>query len=489
MQMLGADHIRCWLGVPLIASDRVVGIYSIDRYLPGSLTAQDARLAETLAATAATAIERALLFAQLQDERTLLAQRVAERTADLSLANAELARAARLKDEFLANMSHELRTPLNAILTRAEALEEAIYGPVTPRQTETLHGIAESGQHLLSMINDILDLSKIEAGRFVVAYDTLDVALLCHACLRMITQIAQAKRVSITYDIDMRVETMRADERRLKQILVNLLSNAVKFTPEGGAVGLEVRGDGEWQAVTFTVWDTGIGIAADDLPKLFEPFVQVDSQLARAYEGTGLGLALVLQLTQAHGGSVSVESTPGQGSRFSVTLPWIAEGRQADDTPAAAAADQPLPEPDPPPVTTGPGNLTRARPRILLAEDNEANIDTLRDHLLAKGYDITVARNGSEAVVRAQEERPDVILMDIQMPGMDGLEAIRRLRAEPAMRAIPILALTALAMPGDRERCLSAGADDYLSKPVSLRLLQQTIDAHLQRGRQGSEPA
>ncbi|NTU78112.1 MAG: GAF domain-containing protein, partial [Chloroflexales bacterium] len=277
--MLGPDHIHCWLGVPLIAGNTVVGIYSIDRQRPNSITEADVRLAETLAATAATAIERAQLFAQVQDERGLLARRVAERTADLSLANAELARAARLKDEFLATMSHELRTPLNSILGRAEALQEAIYGPVTPQQVGALHGITESGQHLLALINDILDLSKIESGRLSLECNTLKVDLLGTMALRMVAQLALVKQIALTSSFDGQVQRLVADERRLKQILVNLLANAVKFTPEGGQVGLEVRGNPEQQTMSFTVWDTGIGIAAEDMPRLFQPFVQLDSRL------------------------------------------------------------------------------------------------------------------------------------------------------------------------------------------------------------------
>ncbi|NTU81113.1 MAG: response regulator, partial [Chloroflexales bacterium] len=223
-----------------------------------------------------------------------------------------------------------------------------------------------------------------------------------------------------------------------------------------------------------TVWDSGIGIAAEDLPKLFQPFVQLDSRLSRQDPGTGLGLALVLRLAEAHGGSVAVESTPGQGSRFSVTLPWSPTDPPATPTQTTAASDTARPGSDP--LAPKP-----RRARILLAEDNEATIDTLGDYLRAKGYDLFVARTGREALARAQEEQPDVILMDMHMPEIDGLETIRLLRGEAGMGAVPIIAVTALAMPGDRERCLAAGASDYLPKPVNLRTLIATIEAHRQR--------
>lgn len=283
--------------------------------------------------------------------------------------------------------------------------------------------------------------------------------------------------------LDNTIETIPADERRLKQILVNLLSNAIKFTPAGGKVGLNVQADAERQSLTFTVWDTGIGIGEEDQERLFKPFVQIDSQLNRQYEGTGLGLALVLRLAQAHSGGVALTSAPGQGSRFSVTLPWVpeqhadqAEPKPITATQASAIIERALL------IEDSPSAIEQARtpsPRILLVEDNQATITMMQDYLHTKGYAMVIARNGGEALLRANESAPALILMDIQMPGMDGLEAIRRIRAHESLQAIPIIALTALAMPGDRERCLQAGADDYLAKPVNLRGLLATIQSHM----------
>ncbi|NTU85150.1 MAG: response regulator, partial [Chloroflexales bacterium] len=430
------------------------------------------------------AIERQRLRDQLEratqdlsKERTLLALRVAERTADLRRANAELARAARLKDEFLANMSHELRTPLGAILGFAEVLSEQIHGPLSPKQLDTVRSITTSGQHLLAMITDILDLSKVEVGTLTIERTGIEIALVGQAAVQMVVQSAYKKQLKLTTAYDPQVEVIVADERRLKQILVNLLSNAVKFTPAGGTVGLEVRGDPEAQTVTFTVSDTGIGISAEDQAQLFQPFVQLDSALNRQYEGTGLGLALVLRLAELHGGSVALESQPGQGSRFQITLPWVVPRTDGGEPLLAAAPASHLTALDQPPAQT-PG--AAAPPRILLAEDSEENIRVLRDYLSAHGYEVTVARNGIEAVAEVEAQRPDAILMDIQMPVMDGLEATHRLR-EAGLERVPIIALTALAMAGDRERCLAAGADDYLPKPVQLRTLLETIERHRQR--------
>lgn len=240
----------------------------------------------------------------------------------ISLANAELARASRLKDEFLAGMSHELRTPLNAILGLSEALLEEIFGPLTEDQQDQLKTIEQSGKHLLELINDILDLSKVESGKMELDIQPVDIRELCYSSINFIRQQAHHKRIKISTLIDPDVAEVELDERRIRQVLVNLLSNAVKFTPEGGAVELQVRADAFRDAIEFHVTDTGIGIASDNIDKLFQPFVQLDSSLSRRYAGTGLGLALVRRITELHGGSVALESEEGKGSRFSVTLPW-----------------------------------------------------------------------------------------------------------------------------------------------------------------------
>jgi len=257
---------------------------------------------------------------------------------------------------------------------------------------------------------------------------------------------------------------VHADERRLIQILVNLLDNAVKFTPAGGTVGLEVTANQEQAYIMFTVWDTGIGIAEADYARLFQPFTQIDGRLARQYEGVGLGLTLVRRLVELHGGSISVTSTPGQGSRFTVSLPWSSEENVVPLTTKA-------------PLTHLP-TWTQA-PRVVLAEDHEPTLTFYAELLTHQGCQVTVARTGAEAVAHVQAMHPNVVIMDIQMPGMDGLTAIQRIRATPNSAAVPILALTALAMPGDRERCLAAGANVYLAKPVSLRTLLATIQTML----------
>jgi CheY-like chemotaxis protein len=330
--------------------------------------------------------------------------------------------------------------------------------------------ISESGHHLLSLINDILDLARIEAGQIVLNIAEVDLKQVCQASLRMVNELALRKHQHVTLDVDDDIGSIWVDERRLKQILVNLLSNAVKFTPADGSLGLTVRGDRQEKRVMFTIWDKGIGIRQSDLTRLFRPFVQLDSRLSREAPGTGLGLALVAQMVRLHGGSVSVESQPGEGSRFIVTLPWE----------PALATDAELRM-----RSTGKFRAIRPeakdRPILLIIEDTREATVMMTDYLQLAGYQVLSARDALTGIETAQRTRPDLILLDVQLPGMDGLEAARRLRADPDFRTTPILALTALAMPGDRERCLAAGANDYLAKPVSLKKLAAMIEDYLLR--------
>ncbi|MDM8521727.1 PAS domain S-box protein, partial [Anaerolineales bacterium HSG6] len=235
--------------------------------------------------------------------------------------NSELQYANRLKDEFLANMSHELRAPLNSVLGMSEILTDEVFGPLNQEQYDSVQTILASGSHLLALINDILDLSKIEAGKFELEMETVSVSILCQSSLQFVKQMAFKKQIEV-YLPPLNDLYMQGDKRRLKQILINLLSNAVKFTPEGGRIGLEIDKDNDNNTLHLTVWDTGIGIAEEDMTRLFDPFIQLDAGLDRQHAGTGLGLALVCRLTEMHSGTILVKSTVGQGSRFTISLPW-----------------------------------------------------------------------------------------------------------------------------------------------------------------------
>jgi PAS domain S-box-containing protein len=384
---------------------------------------------------------------------------------NLRRTNEDLQRLARMKDEFLANMSHELRTPLNAVLGQAEAMGECIFGPITEEQRTALRTIEESGRHLLSLINDVLDITKSTVGRLELNLGTVPVEEVCQESLRLVREQARRKGLTVTYASDGQVPHVWADRRRLRQVLINLLANAHKFTPEGGRMGLEAtaRSGGE---VAFTVWDTGPGIAEADWQRIFEPFVQLDAGLDRRHEGSGLGLALVRRMVDLHHGRVELQSEVGKGSRFTVVL--------SVEPPSADSPPTPLPSmrtPTPVPTQGGPGCT------VLIADDSEANTRHLEEYLKAYGFHVLIVRNGEEAVRMCREVKPGVVLMDIQMPRLNGLDAIRQLRAAPDTANLSMVALTALAMPGDRERCMEAGADAYLSKPVRLSEVLEVVRA------------
>lgn len=295
---------------PMYRGEEIVGFHGISRDVTDQRDAQGA-------------LQRA------HDELEL---RVKERTAELTAANIHLARAARHKDEFLASMSHELRTPLSAVLGMSESLLEEVYGTVNEQQAKSLRTIEQSGRRLLELINDILDMAKIGAGRLKLNTRPISVKSTCESALRLVSQSAESKKLKLSSTVDSAVTILVADGQRMKQILANLLSNAVKFTPDGGSVGLEVVGHADQQVVAFTVWDTGIGITPEGLSSLFEPFVQLDGKLSRQYAGTGLGLSLVRHLAELHGGQVSAQSQVGKGSRFTVTIPWRETAQEEDDT-------------------------------------------------------------------------------------------------------------------------------------------------------------
>jgi len=398
-------------------------------------------------------------------DRDISIHKQAEET--LRLANLEMERGLRMKNEFLANMSHELRTPLNAILGISESLEEQIAGSLNEKQLKYIRVINESGRHLLELINDILDLSKIEAGKLEINVQTISIEWFCASCLRMVKELAHKKDVDVLFKSDQKVQVILGDERRLKQALVNLLGNAVKFTPSGRKIGLEVSGFIEKNEVTFTVWDEGIGINQDDIPLLFKPFVQLNAGLSREYAGTGLGLALVAQMVRLHSGRIDLTSKIKEGSRFMVTLPWMPpeQNFQPPQKPLFLA-DKSIPN-------------KKHTGRILVVDDTDLIAQLICDYLQNMGYETLIAEDGEEAVRIAKKEHPKVILMDVMMPVMNGIDATKRIREDASMADIPIIGLTALAMPEDRARCLAAGMNDHLSKPIQMQELAQVIERYM----------
>ncbi len=422
--------------------------------------------------------ERSRAEKLIKDERSQLAQHVAQRTAELRHVNSELSKALTSKDEFLTTMSHELRTPLNAVLGLSEALLEEVLGTLTKEQIKALNTIEESGRHLLSLINDILDLSKIGASKLELNFESISLELVCQSSIQFVSQMALNKNINISFDIDKKISLIHADQRRLKQIIVNLLSNAVKFTQDGGDVGLEVTGDTANDLINIIVRDTGIGIPREKYESLFHPFVQLDSSLSRGYQGTGLGLALVLRLTEFHGGGVNFKSEVGIGSTFTVVLPWKKPkiGAISDRDYLYNYKSLKIEE------STGSNSVkieNMKQPVVLLTEDDPGCIQPIEIYLLKKGFAVHIARNGIDALNMIDTIRPDIILMDILMPKMDGYETIRNIRQKDEYKFTPIIAITALAMLGDREKCIEAGANDYLSKPISLNEMLKKISSFL----------
>ncbi|HIK51391.1 MAG TPA: PAS domain S-box protein [Oscillatoriales cyanobacterium M59_W2019_021] len=389
--------------------------------------------------------------------------------AELAAKNLELERAGRLKSEFLANMSHELRTPLTSILGFSSLLTQEIFGELNSKQMVYVQRIHDSGEHLLKLIEDVLDLSKVEAGKVKLDIVPISVPQVCETTLALVSEQAAARDIKIQTAIQPDLAPLMADELRVRQMLINLLSNALKFTPSGSTIGLEASARAGY--LHLVVWDRGIGIPKDKQALLFKPFQQIENTLRRSHEGTGLGLALTRQLAELHGGTVECESTPGKGSRFTISLPLNLHHAASLDS-----VEPQLPE------TPMEASQAPERRTLLLVEDRQDNAMLLRDILQYWGYDVHHVADGETALDWLSAHRPDLILMDIQLPGLDGLEVTRRIKAHPTWKSIPVVATTALVMMGDRDRCLKAGVDDYLSKPVNCEQLAVVLARHLQSG-------
>ncbi|HEV8662211.1 MAG TPA: MASE1 domain-containing protein [Candidatus Methylomirabilis sp.] len=372
----------------------------------------------------------------------------------------QLEEASRFKSEFLANMSHELRTPLNAIIGFSDLLQGGRPGPVTEKQARYVGHIQQSGRHLLEIINDVLDLSKVEAGVMELALERCLVRETLEGALNTIRPQATKKGLALDLDAPADLPVVSADPVRLKQILFNLLSNAVKFTPDGGKVTLQARHlDSDW--VEVAVADTGVGIPPEEQGKLFREFVQVSSAAGKRHEGAGLGLALTKKLVELHGGRIGLESAVGRGSRFAFTLP-VAQPLAAS-RPAERAEEAP------------------GERQVLVIEDEQAAAELIRNHLEQAGYRTTWARNGQEGLALARRLRPLAITLDILLPDVSGWEVLRTLKADPATRETPVIVVS---VTEGGEIGLSLGALDFLQKPINPKMLVARL-AHLRRGTGG----
>jgi signal transduction histidine kinase len=430
---------RSLLVIPLATPQRMVGAISITRQRVAPFSELDTALVRVLTNQAAIALENARLYDSLRRQY----EQIEAQRQELILGNAQMQEINRLKSEFLANMSHELRTPLNAILGFSELLKDNLAGALTEQQRyDCLQTIHTSGQHLLALINDVLDLSKIEAGRMDLVREVFLVDPALREVLRVIRGLALKKEIEITIAVDPEDAAVDAEKAKLKQVMYNLLSNAIKFTPHGGHVTVTALAEGK--SLRIKVADTGIGIAPEHHGRIFSAFYQVQGGDNREYPGTGLGLALSKRLVELHGGTIEFESEVGRGTTFSFTVP-LAEA------------------------------ASRSRRRILIVEDNPSNLELTRMVLQANGYLVDAARDAQEGWEKATTGLPDLILVDVQLPGMDGLSLTRKLKSDPRTAGLKVVALTANAMKGTEERALEAGCAGYITKPIEIRRFMSQV--------------
>jgi two-component system sensor histidine kinase/response regulator len=380
------------------------------------------------------------------------------------------------KSQFLANMSHELRTPMNAILGFSEILQEQTFGELNAKQTRYVVNIMNSGRHLLELINSILDLSKVEAGRMELDCCRFDPAAALHSLEHIVKPLAAKKRIALTTTIAGQVPPISADAAKFKQILYNLLSNAIKFTPEGGQVTASIAWQEDW--LQISVSDSGIGIRPEDQERIFREFEQVDSSYARQQQGTGLGLGLARKLVELHGGRLWMESEgEGKGSTFSFVLPAPLASTGMPEPAAIPAQAASLPRPP-------AGESAAVQPLILVVEDDRDASELLTHHLSEAGYAVAHAFDGERSVQMGKELRPSAITLDIMLPEKDGLQVLAELKADPETRDIPVVVVS---ISQEQSSAFRLGAADYLEKPVDReRLIEAVGCARAARGRSGT---
>jgi signal transduction histidine kinase/DNA-binding response OmpR family regulator len=369
------------------------------------------------------------------------------RAQQIQKANTQLERASQLKSQFLANMSHELRTPLNAIIGFSELLKDGLAGALEAQQADYVSEIFHSGRHLLSLINDILDLSKIEAGKMEIDVEPVEINALLNNALTIVKETASKKGVDLVNAVAADIGELPADGRKLRQIVYNLLANAVKFTPAGGTVRLEAAICDD--ALEISVRDTGIGIAAGDIPRLFKPFEQIEGDIDRRYEGTGLGLAMVKSLVELHGGTIGVESEPGRGSHF-----WFRLPRTLSPSRHGVAA---------PPHPSPRGASTLDAPRVLVVDDDANARAILQLYLTDAGFRVATASGAPEALQMIKADPPDLVTLDMAMPDVDGVGFLTLLARSEEGRSVPVVIVSGAADPS---RARALGASAVLEKPV-----------------------
>jgi len=425
-------NTRAELGIPLKIGQRVIGALDVQSNVINAFTPDDVAVLQVLADQIAVAVDNAKAYE--------LSQQAVEEMREVD----------RLKSQFLANMSHELRTPLNSIIGFSRVILKGIDGPLTDLQEQDLSAIYSSGQHLLSLINDVLDLSKIEAGKLELAFEeNVNLGDLIHSVMSTVIGLVKDKQIQLTRDIAPNLPTVRADPVKIRQVLINLFSNAAKFTDQGtiGIKAFQQTGPNGKPEIMVQISDTGPGIALEQHARLFQPFSQVDASLTRKTGGTGLGLSICRHLIELHGGRIGLESEPGTGSTFFFTIPV-----QIPDT----------------------ANPDGANARLILVIDDERPIVQLYERYLNRhGYRVIGLSESHEAVRRAREVMPYAILLDVMMPGRDGWHVLQNLKSNPDTQTIPVIMCTILESQAKGQ---SLGADGYLIKPILEEELVRTLN-------------
>ena len=430
---------RAMAAVPLRREDEIIGALIVRRRVPGALPPQTVGLLETLASQSAIAIHNARVFRELE------------------LKTRELEVASRHKSEFLASMSHELRTPLNAVIGFSDVLLDRMFGDLNERQDEYVRDIRNSGRHLLDLINEILDLSKVEAGQMELDMDGVSLPELLQHGVAMVRERASRHGISLRCEIEPGLGTAHGDELKLKQVVLNLLSNAVKFTPDGGSVTVTARRVADEALVSVS--DTGIGIAESEQDRIFEAFQRGGRDARTRAEGTGLGLTLSKRIVDLHGGRLWMESEVGVGSTFSFAIPLLPDAAPEPVEPVTAAAE-----------TAG---------SVLIVEDDRRSADLLRVYLEGAGYAVAVARDGVEGLELARRLEPVAVVLDILLPRLNGWELLAQLKSDPATSSIPVVIVS---MVDEQGAGFALGAAEYLVKPVDrTRLLDALARCAVQR--------
>lgn len=494
LELMRRVKVRAKLVVPIVVQEELWGLLIAHHSICQEWEESKKTFLRQIAEHLAIAIYQAELYAEVQQQKRTLEQRVIERTSELCDALAAAQSASLAKSEFLAAMSHELRTPLTCVIGISDTLLRWSYGKVgtkevpIEKQRKYLQTIRDSGDHLLELINDILDLSQVEAGKAVLKISEFSLSKLASQSLHALKEKAVEKGVELLQEqrISQECDRFTADPRRLRQILFNLLGNAIKFTPEGGRVVLRVwvtedktrtpivRQPGTASAgsvAVFQIKDTGIGIREDQRSLLFQKFQQLDSPYRREYGGTGLGLALTKQLVELHGGAIEVESTVDVGSTFTVFIPLQSLSKEEDSKFKYEKSNSSLPL-----------HSSSLRGSLVLIEEDEETAMLICDILTAGGLQVVWMIEGSAAVEQIELLQPNAVIVDMRLPGMNGGEIVQQLREKPATKNLKILALNANEIPLDQISVVTGGANDCLVKPIHPQQLLDKVIALMANG-------